>query len=188
MSAENLDKMSAENLDNEEIIYTSNPFAIEGSPPRNPLISALLLFIGLPMFLIGLAFAVFFGQILSYIGFLIFLGGIGVFFMRRRPRRKNSIQYVLSNKRAMVIHADRDGKKIIQECNLADTVPIVQRRRSIKLDELISGTNDVKETTSIIVGDVVFMQKAAPKVIFRDVEDPDGILGIVEQIKKSMLM
>jgi|GEM_PF-1675321 len=184
MSAEN----SAENLDNEEIIYTSNPFVIERSPRHNPLIIALLLFIGLPMFLIGLGFAVLSGQILSFIGFLIFLGGIGLFFMRRRPRRKNSVQYVLSNKRAMVIHADRGGKKIIQECNLADTVPIVQRKRSIHLDELFRGTNDVKETTSMIVGDVVFMQKAAPKVIFRDVEDPDGILKTVEQIKKSMLM
>jgi hypothetical protein len=180
--------MSAENLDNEVIIYTSNPFVIEGSPRRNPLISALLMFIGLPMFLIGLAFAMLLGPILSFIGFLIFLGGIGVFFMHRRPRRKISIQYALSNKRAMVIRADRGGKKIIQECNLADTVPIVQRRRSINLDELFSGTNDVKETTSMIVGDVVFMQKAVPKVIFKDVEDPDGILGIVEQIKKSLLM
>jgi len=180
--------MSAENLDNEEIIYISNPFAIEGSPRHNPLISALLLFIGIPMFLIGLAFAALLGQILTYIGFLIFLGGIVLFFTRRRPRRKISIQYVLSNKRAMVIQADHDGKRIIQECNLADTVPIVQRKRSINLQELLRDTNDVKESTSMIVGDVVFMQKAAPKVIFKDVEDPDGILGIVEQIKKSMLM
>jgi len=180
--------MAPESLDNEEIIYISSPFAIEGSPRRNALIIALLLFIGFPLFLMILAFAVFLGQILSFIGILIFLGGIGLFFMRRRPRRKNSIQYVLSNKRAMVIQADRDGKKIIQECNLADTVPIVQRKRSINLQELFRDTNDVKETTSMIVGDVVFMQKAAPKVIFKDVQDPDGILGIVEQIKKSMLM
>jgi hypothetical protein len=183
--------VSAENFDNEEIIYTSNPFAIEGSPRRNPLISALLLFIllfiGLPMFLIGFAFPVLLGQILSFIGFLIFLGGIGVFFMRRRPRRKNSIQYVLSNKRAMVIHADRDGKKIIQECNLADTVPIVQKKRSINLTENTSETGTRTATTGITVGDVVFMQKAAPKVIFKDVEDPDGIVRTVEQIKKSML-
>ena len=179
--------MAAEGLDNEEIIYTSNPVLIKGLSHNDILISAIFMFIGLPLFLLGLAVAIFLGPIVSIIGILIFLSGIGWVFIRRRPRGIKGVQYVLTNKRAMVIFADRQGQKIIQECNLADTVPIVQKKRSINLSEMNRQTGNVTATTGMTVGDVVFMQKATPKVIFRDVEDPDGILRTVEQIKKSML-
>ena len=179
--------MSAENLDNEEIIYTSNPVVIKGLSHSDLLKSAIFIFIGLPVFLLGLAFAIFLGPIVAIIGILIFLSGIGWVFIRRRPRGIKGVQYVLTNKRAMVIFADRQGQKITQECNLADTVPIVQKKRSINLSEMNRQTGNVTATTGMTVGDVVFMQKATPKVIFRDVEDPDGISRTVEQIKKSML-
>jgi hypothetical protein len=179
--------MSAENLDNEEIIYTSNPVVIKGVSHRDLLISAIFMFIGLFVFLLVLAFAMFLGPVFIIIGLLIFLGGIGWVFIRRRSRGIKGVQYVLTNKRAMVILADRHDKKILQECNLADTVPIVQKKRSINLSQMNRQTGNVTATTGMTVGDVVFMQKATPKVIFRDVEDPDGILRTVEQIKKSML-
>jgi len=176
--------MSAENFDNEEIIYTSDPFVTKGITRRDLWVSALLMFLGLPLFLIGLATVMIVGSI---IGLLIFLGGIGWVFIRRRPRLIKGVHYVLTNKRAMVILVDRHDKKIIQECNLADTVPIVQKKRSISLTENTRETGTRTATTGITVGDVVFMQKTTPKVIFRDVEDPDGIVRTVEQIKKSML-
>jgi len=179
--------MAAEGFDNEEIIYTSNPYVMKGLSRHDLLISALLMFFGIPLFLAGLAFMMMAGPIVLIIGILIFLSGIGWVFIRRRPRGIMGVQYVLTNKRAMVIFADRQGQKIIQECNLADTVPIVQKKRSINLSEMNRQTGNVTATTGMTVGDVVFMQKATPKVIFRDVEDPDGILRTVEQIKKSML-
>ena len=132
--------MTAEGLDNEEIIYTSDPFVTKGLTHRDILISA------------------------------------------------KGVHYVLTNKRAMVVLVDRQGQKIIQECNLADTVPIVHKKRSINLSQMNRQTGIVTAKTSVTVGDVVFMQKTIPKVIFRDVEDPDGILRTVEQIKRSMLM
>jgi len=178
--------MTAEGLDNEEIIYTSDPFVTKGLTGRDILVSALLFFLGFFLFLGGLAL-IMYTPIISIIGLLIFLGGIGLFIIRRRPRRIKGVHYVLTNKRAVVILVDRQGQKIIQECNLADTVPIVQKKRSINLSQMNRQTGNVTATTSVTVGDVVFMQKTTPKVIFRDVEDPDGILRTVEQIKRSML-
>jgi len=179
--------MAAEGLDNEEIIYTSNPYVMKGLSRRDLLISALLMFFGIPLFLAGLAFMMIAGPIVLIIGILIFFGGIGWVFIRRRPRGIKGVHYVLTNKRAMVIFEDRHDQKIIQECNLADTVPIVQKKRSINLSETNRQTGNVIATTGMTVGDVVFMQKTIPKVIFNNVEDPDGILRTVEQIKKSML-
>ena len=178
--------MDAEGLDNEEIIYTSNPFVTKGLTRGDILISALLIFFGFILFLGGFAI-IMITPIILIIGLLIFLGGIGWYITHRRPRGIKGIHYVLTNKRAMVILVDRQGQKIIQECNLADTVPIVQKKRTINLSEMNRQTGNVTATTGMTVGDVVFMQKATPKVIFRDVEDPDGILRTVEQIKKSML-
>jgi hypothetical protein len=176
--------MSVENLDNEDVIYTSDPFATKGLTRRDILVSALLFFIGFFLFLGGLAL-IMITPIILIIGILMFLGGIGWVIIRSRPRRIKGVHYVLTNKRAMVIHTDWHGEKIIQECNLTDTIPIVQKKRTINVSQQQSET--ATTSTSVTVGDVVFMQRTTPKVIFRDVEDPDGILRTVEQIKRSML-
>ncbi|MVT13988.1 MAG: hypothetical protein GPW19_00515 [Euryarchaeota archaeon] len=118
------------------------------------------------------------GLIVIFIGIIIILVSI------RRDKMKG-IKYIITNKRALVIKEDRSGQKILQECNLANSTPIIQGKQFIG-QSYVHIFSRKAESIGINVGNVVFMEGTTYKVNFMNVPDPDGIVSIVEQIKKSI--
>jgi hypothetical protein len=152
--------------ENEQVIFSAPPFRQGGLGVIGKLVLGFLILIGLfTLALYGIGIVFF---IIAYIGY------------RRSHAGIKGVLYVLTNKRAMVVSDKKNDKTVFQECNLADVVAVSQMKRNVK------DSRDAYQTVAAVVGDVMFMQGTTTKVTFASVQDPDGVVKTVEEIKKSL--
>lgn len=102
-----------------------------------------------------------------------------------KMNKKPKVFYVLTNKRAMILNKKAKknplGSPPLEECNIFDTVAIVQNRKS----ETDNKLNDRKGFSIInSVGDVIFMESLHKKMSFIDIRNPDNLVKQIEELKK----
>lgn len=134
-----------------------------------PILSIGLLFGSITWLLIGLALiaaTVYFGIIRGYVG------------------KSSKLQYVLTNRRAIVSANSKDGLQILQQVDLrGSTVSVLNKRtESTGRSWAGSGYQMQMHGTGSEVGDVVFMKGGARAVSFENVPDPEGIRQTAQSI------
>ncbi len=153
---------------------------------------------GVFLLLIGLGIASIGSFLIAYGGFFILIGVILIIVAVLRMR-KPKINYVLTNRRAMVTTIKDKQQSTLQACDLAAAQVTVLNRRHVTVTKSRSGGfgagglvgagiglaggsagRSVGQTDQ--VGDVIFMIGGLPQVRFVGVGDPDGVKQTADQI------
>jgi len=121
--------------------------------------------------------------------FLWVLAIILYFVFKAQSRKPMTMNYVLTNKRAIAYRVLNKTHEQAEAgaCNLVDVVPVSQNKvnRTITTTQHGQQNTSTSQMDSRTIGDVVFLQGAAVRLIFKQVRDPDGIVKTIEEIKKS---
>jgi hypothetical protein len=129
----------------------------------------------------------------------IMLHGLGVVFLflaaayyvyiKTRSDPSSSINYTLTNQRAIVLDISHKKNPIIsKECDLKNVVPISQNKTNVSHTRVVSTNSNQQRSDIKVIGDVSFLEGTYLRVVFRSVVDPEGIVKTVEEIKKSMFI
>lgn len=144
-------------------------------------IGFLILFIELPLISLGFGF----GNIgLGVFGLLMLIATIYLPWRGKFFKRKAAVNYVLTNKRAMVIMGTGEGQQVLQQCDLNGATCLVQNYnvKSVAQTARQGGTSQAIQTE---VGDVVFLKGGTKALTFSNVPDPNNVKATADQLIHS---
>jgi hypothetical protein len=132
----------------------------------------LVLFIELPLIFIGLLGS----WPLAIIGLLLLIVTIYIAYVKNLFKRKSSVAYVITNKRALVLMGSGESQQVLQTCDLAGATCVVHNLVTKSAGSTTArGGGATTITHEQQVGDMVFLRNGVKEVSFEGVGDPNNV-------------